>query len=114
MTKYELAKEYAAEKWDNAAAYSKVEKKDFIFTIREQREMCKQDFVRGFNAAEQADRIKPVLEVMQEATAKARAFFIAYSSQSIYEGDKPVIELALYDQLNKIKQGLNTLLEGLK
>ena len=51
QSKQEIAKEYAEKKWNDARAYSKAEKKDFVFTIREQKEMCKQDFIAGFNAA---------------------------------------------------------------
>lgn len=50
MTKHELAKQYAEAIW-NDEAYSKAEEKGFVFTIREQKEMSKSDFIAGFNAA---------------------------------------------------------------
>lgn len=50
MTKHELAKQYAEAIW-NDEAYSKAEEKGFVFTIREQKEMSKSDFIAGYNAA---------------------------------------------------------------
>ena len=48
--KYELAKQHA-EASRNDEAYSKVEEKDFVFTIEEQKEMSRADVLAGYNAA---------------------------------------------------------------
>ena len=48
--KYELAKQHA-EASRNEEAYSKAEEKGFVFTIEEQKEMSRADFLAGYNAA---------------------------------------------------------------
>ena len=48
--KYELAKQHA-EASRNDEAYSKAEEKGFVFTIEEQKEMSRADFLAGYNAA---------------------------------------------------------------
>lgn len=71
MTKYELAKQHAEASW-NDEAYSKAEEKGFVFTIREQKEMSKEDFIAGFNAAmEEWDNIPRTMWVWDN-DAKAR------------------------------------------
>ena len=50
MKKYDLAQQYAETCWDDEA-YDKAEEKGFVFTIREQKEMSKADFIAGYNAA---------------------------------------------------------------
>jgi hypothetical protein len=50
MRRYEQAKEYAAQKW-NDEAYSTAEEKGFVFTIGEQKKMTESDFLAGYNAA---------------------------------------------------------------
>lgn len=50
MKKYDLAQQHAETRW-NDEAFNKAEEKGFVFTIREQKEMSKADFIAGFNAA---------------------------------------------------------------
>ena len=102
MTKYELAKQHAEASW-NDEAYSKAEEKGFVFTIREQKEMSKEDFIAGFNAAmEEWDNIpktskgfyvynpagsKPshIHETLEEAKAEAERIFKSNLNAGIKE-----------------------------
>ncbi len=112
-TKYEIAKEYAANKW-NDAAYEKAQKKDFVFTIREQKEMCKQDFVAGFNMGSNAEKIKLLGEALKTELAKTRALFAGYVSDCICESDREIVCYSIFNEMNWLNEHITNLLNTIK